>query len=667
MKKNNKSKLNKWKSNLNNKLYFFTSILILIILFVVVIYFTKQPITAGKAWSVLYKGEEGTFPLTITFTKDDSGVLTKEAIFLDETTEFIFSIGGIVNNKVQIVSVVPKVEDGGGVCGDSICGDLEDMTNCAVDCTPPPVCGDSICEAKKGEDIHTCLQDCKVGSCGDSVCGIGETLSSCPADCPQSCFNDNECSDQPVKICHPTLNKCVLCNPNAQDKSKECSITKDDLQVGFAVCTQDNTCVLCDDTHTCPEDYYCGLVTKENLPENAPSDVNLCQQIVCDSDGLCEIEIGEEINNCPQDCIKSDLDIYSVTFTDTGESIIVNIAIQNKGTETSQTVVSGGSFTANNNNNEQFSILFDLEQFAVDETSYITLTMDTQYESFKSGFNWNINLNFNDKDNTNNLEEGTYAVTPELELNKLFEPSDSWGEWKTYESSMETCYPSLDNEYNNEYINNPFIPASLTYNNNVVVYDYVTPSLPTVVGERYCTLDNNIITSSYYCPNDVYTITESNNNLAACSCTVNEQCGMGWSCKDNKCEIATGNYDLYIDEVYMNIKMIDGTTLKYVDLCIGNNGEDTLNLPFEVAVESYDTDDTSLFDSDTQTDSILFLVPISFKPTEVICIGKYFGSIEINEDILNKGEVPLKIILDPNNKITETNEDNNEVKEVFLI
>lgn len=162
MKKNNKSKLNKWKTNLNNRLYFFTSILILITLFVVVIYFTKQPITAGKAWSVLYKGEEGTFPLTITFTKDDSGVLTKEAPFFDGLDEFTLSFGDIVDGKVKVLTIVPKVEEESNVCGNGVCDSNENSVSCLLDCPSSQPCGNSVCETESGEDTNTCPTDCNI-------------------------------------------------------------------------------------------------------------------------------------------------------------------------------------------------------------------------------------------------------------------------------------------------------------------------------------------------------------------------------------------------------------------------------------------------------------------------------------------------------------------------
>ena len=46
-----------------------------------------------------------------------------------------------------------------------------------------PVCGDSYCDAAKGETESNCWSDCHVVVCGDGLCETGETASSCPTDC----------------------------------------------------------------------------------------------------------------------------------------------------------------------------------------------------------------------------------------------------------------------------------------------------------------------------------------------------------------------------------------------------------------------------------------------------------------------------------------------------
>jgi hypothetical protein len=58
------------------------------------------------------------------------------------------------------------------------------VTNVSVDCvTPPPVCGDSVCNGT--ENNSTCPSDCPVTVlCGDNACNGSETNATCPADCP---------------------------------------------------------------------------------------------------------------------------------------------------------------------------------------------------------------------------------------------------------------------------------------------------------------------------------------------------------------------------------------------------------------------------------------------------------------------------------------------------
>lgn len=76
-----------------------------------------------------------------------------------------------------------------GGCGDSYCDpSTENCTSCETDCgcppSPPPVCGNYICEV--GETFRTCLLDCpepEEDECGDDICGPTEDGESCPEDC----------------------------------------------------------------------------------------------------------------------------------------------------------------------------------------------------------------------------------------------------------------------------------------------------------------------------------------------------------------------------------------------------------------------------------------------------------------------------------------------------
>jgi Cys-rich repeat protein len=57
-------------------------------------------------------------------------------------------------------------------CGDGICGEDEDIETCPHDCTPPPFCGDGICQysEREGHDYcNTCPEDC--GECNPDCLG----------------------------------------------------------------------------------------------------------------------------------------------------------------------------------------------------------------------------------------------------------------------------------------------------------------------------------------------------------------------------------------------------------------------------------------------------------------------------------------------------------------
>ncbi len=87
-------------------------------------------------------------------------------------------------------------------CGDGVCLDGEDATNCQRDCAPR--CGDGTCAG--GELAISCPVDCAV-ACGDGRCAGGETPETCIEDCrfsagdgicepgetpessPEDCFN----------------------------------------------------------------------------------------------------------------------------------------------------------------------------------------------------------------------------------------------------------------------------------------------------------------------------------------------------------------------------------------------------------------------------------------------------------------------------------------------
>ncbi len=71
------------------------------------------------------------------------------------------------------------------MCGDGMCGAMEDATSCPADCDMGggPVCGDGTCDS--GETTASCASDCPatMPSCGDGSCNGSETEATCAADC----------------------------------------------------------------------------------------------------------------------------------------------------------------------------------------------------------------------------------------------------------------------------------------------------------------------------------------------------------------------------------------------------------------------------------------------------------------------------------------------------
>jgi|GEM_PF-1603738 len=67
-------------------------------------------------------------------------------------------------------------------CGDKLCGEGEDCSNCPEDCgLCSGECGN--CKCERGENCTNCPVDCC--GCGDGVCNrlCGESVLNCPDDC----------------------------------------------------------------------------------------------------------------------------------------------------------------------------------------------------------------------------------------------------------------------------------------------------------------------------------------------------------------------------------------------------------------------------------------------------------------------------------------------------
>lgn len=87
------------------------------------------------------------------------------------------TVGTSATVYVQTVTSTPPP-----VCGNYICEPGEDAQTCPSDCyvINNTSCGNNVCEVNLGETSANCTADC---DCGDNICDASEDYLTCPADC----------------------------------------------------------------------------------------------------------------------------------------------------------------------------------------------------------------------------------------------------------------------------------------------------------------------------------------------------------------------------------------------------------------------------------------------------------------------------------------------------
>lgn len=85
---------------------------------------------------------------------------------------------GLDNDCDGLVDEGAKCGSHFSICGDGICGLMENPISCPEDCSVSvSVCGDEICGF--GEDGISCPEDCPIPVCGDDICDPGELVITC--------------------------------------------------------------------------------------------------------------------------------------------------------------------------------------------------------------------------------------------------------------------------------------------------------------------------------------------------------------------------------------------------------------------------------------------------------------------------------------------------------
>jgi len=100
---------------------------------------------------------------------------------------------------------------------------------------------------------------------------------------------------------------------------------------------------------------------------------------------------------------------------------------------------------------------------------------------------------------------------------------------------MGDCAITEDSENANTYINNPFIPGTLTYfkaGESQGTFDkdiYYNSGTTYYLQEKYC--ENGYAkTRTYKCSKGVFSITNQDITSSGCYCMFNSQCGDGKTC-----------------------------------------------------------------------------------------------------------------------------------------
>ena len=144
------------------------------------------------------------------------------------------------------------------LCGNGICDEFEDCTNCSVDCisgssggtcdacfkgqcdgTCHPVkegaecsdcwtsycCGDGACEGAENND--NCQKDCPLAICGDGICDSSEDPCYCAADCGPYSIPETNCTDGIDNDCDGSIDGDDSDCPGCKLKKEACSSNSD--------------------------------------------------------------------------------------------------------------------------------------------------------------------------------------------------------------------------------------------------------------------------------------------------------------------------------------------------------------------------------------------------------------------------------------------------------
>ena len=178
-------------------------LLLILILIIPIVYGEEITLEVGVSKEV------GGYEVLLKNLKSDKAVISSE----DETTIIDINeekeIGFL---KVKLIEIILLGDNEGSaklevtsiyVCGDGVCGDIEDFENCCVDCGCQGGCADGACQII---GLHECEKD---SDCADDNLDTLDRCAGSPRKCSyistiicdedEDCDDDNEC----------TLDRCL--------------------------------------------------------------------------------------------------------------------------------------------------------------------------------------------------------------------------------------------------------------------------------------------------------------------------------------------------------------------------------------------------------------------------------------------------------------------------
>jgi len=210
-------------------------------------------------------------------------------------------------------------------CGDGSCSKSESCSTCATDCnecSEVEICGNGICSSENGEDVTNCSSDC--GNletniyCGDNLCDASEACGTCSADCgvcSEPNCGDGICSANEDNLscgmdCGGYEIEGYYCGDSVCQETEQCFTCSADCGACSEAHCGDGECTEGEDYLGCFSDCgglevgeYCGdsVCSDSESCSSCQSDCGDCKVEYC-GNGICSIEIGENISSCSQDC-----------------------------------------------------------------------------------------------------------------------------------------------------------------------------------------------------------------------------------------------------------------------------------------------------------------------------------------------------------------------------